>query len=182
MRAAAAALAVVIAVAGMAGRGHAQEPTTLAREAQKELYRLGCSEEAPSGAWTQSSRRAAQKFLDRANARLPVEQPDAALLALLQNAKGFPCAQCPAGEAFNAAGQCIPKPLLSKPEKPAAASRAATEGAVSSELPTSDKRVEPHENGAPAQRTARAGSPESMAGSRYWRSMLRKVDRALGLE
>ena len=109
--------------------------SALARAAQQELYRLGCYNEAINGLWTSPSRSAAEKFLARVNARLPVDQPDEALLALLRSTGGFVCDQCPLDEAFNSAGDCVPKALVDKVAK----SAPITTGAVA-EPPRSVER------------------------------------------
>ena len=66
----------------------------------------------PAGA---STRRAMREFLDRVNASLPTEQPDAILLALAQAQPGTVCGvPCPTGQDLNSAGQCVPSPLLAR--------------------------------------------------------------------
>jgi hypothetical protein len=152
--------------------------SALARAAQQELYRLGCYNDAINGVWTPPSRSAAQKFLSRVNARLPVEQPDDALLALLRSTKGFVCRQCPVGEAFNSAGDCVPKALVDKPIKPVP----ITTGTVA-ESPQSNERS-PGDELSAQHDTAGQGNQSGQASgaSKYWRLFLRKVDRALGFE
>ena len=152
--------------------------SALARAAQQELYRLGCYSEAINGVWTSPSRSAAEKFLARVNARLPVEQPDEALLALLRNTRGFVCDQCPLGEAFNSAGDCVPKALVDKVAK----SAPITTGAVaepprSVERSASDEPASEHDAAGPGKP---AGPASGVA--KYWRSFLRTIDRALGAE
>jgi hypothetical protein len=155
----------------------AADADALAREVQKELYRLGCFDEAVNGAWSSSSRAAAQKFLDRVNARLPVDKPDSALLALLQSSKGFVCTQCPSGELFDAAGRCVPKALVDKASRSPAIVTGTLQSTPSTPaLPPNESTAEQREPAGAAQRPSRP-DPEA----RYWRSMLRKVDRALGL-
>jgi hypothetical protein len=178
------ALAVAAALMGNLASHHAmaQEPpadaNALAREAQKELYRLGCYDEAVNGVWTSSSRAAARKFLDRVNARLPVDKPDGALLALLQSSKGFVCTQCPSGELFDAAGRCVPKALVDKASKaPAIVTGTLQDIPSTRALPPNESTAEQREPTGAAQRPSRTDSGEA----RYWRSMLKKVDRALGL-
>src|SRR5215831_8862497 len=108
----------------------------LARELQKELRRVGCYEGDISGIWSPSTRRAMSTFIERMNARLPIEEPDAVLFAMVKGQHGTVCGKaCPAGEAQSTDGRCVPAFLLaqakSKPrpasvttagiEKPAAA-------------------------------------------------------------
>ena len=64
--------------AGLRGRD------AIGRQLQEELRRVGCYEGELNGAWTTSTRRAMQVFLERVNAVLPTEQPDDILLALVQ--------------------------------------------------------------------------------------------------
>ena len=171
-------LAACFAPRAIAQEEMQRKGSALARAAQQELYRLGCYSDAINGVWTSPSRLAAEKFLARVNARLPVEQPDEALLALLRNTTGFVCSQCPPGEAFNSAGDCVPKALVDK----AAKSVPITTGAVaepprSAEGSTSD---EPggERDAAGSEKTA----PPISGVAKYWRSLLRKFDRALGFE
>jgi hypothetical protein len=56
----------------------------LTRELQKELRRVGCYEGEISGAWSQSTRSTMKTFVERMNARLPIEEPDAVLYALVK--------------------------------------------------------------------------------------------------
>jgi len=152
--------------------------SALARAAQQELYRLGCYNEPINGVWTSHSRSAAQKFLSRVNARLPIEQPDEALVALLRNTKEFVCSQCPVGEAFNPTGDCVPKALVDKPSKPAPIITGAVEEAPRPNEHTSSDDLS-------GQRDAAGqGKPPGQASgaTKYWRLFLKKIDRALGLE
>ena len=150
--------------------------SALARTAQQELYRLGCYNEQINGVWTSHSRSAAQKFLSRVNARLPIEQPDEALVALLRSTKGFVCTQCPAGEAFNPAGDCVPKALVDKPSKPAP----ITTGAVADPTRPDNDRSSSDDAGSPAGQAKPPG--QASGASKYWRLFLKNVDRALGIE
>jgi len=152
--------------------------SALARAAQQELYRLGCYNDAINGVWTSPSRSAAEKFLARVNARLPVEQPDEVLLALLRSTSGFVCSQCPLGEAFNSAGDCVPKALVDKAVK----SAPITTGAVA-EPPQPVERSISDEPGSERD-SAGPGKPAAPTSgvAKYWRSFLKKVDRAFGLE
>jgi hypothetical protein len=70
-------------------------------------------------------------FLERANARLPIEEPDDVLLALVQASNGKVCGErCPPGQALSHAGECLPEAILARTTGPksgliAAASPAA---------------------------------------------------------
>jgi hypothetical protein len=173
-----------LVVAGLtAGATSAQEDvvpksSALARAAQQELYRLGCYNDQINGVWASPSRTAAQKFLSRVNARLPIEQPDETLLALLRSTKGFVCSQCPVGEAFNSAGDCVPKALVDKVGK----SVPMTTGAIA-EWPGPPEHASSDEPGAQRE-PAPPGKPAGQAAgaTKLWRALLRKVDRALGFE
>src|SRR6516165_130811 len=63
----------------------------IGREIQKELKRVGCYASELNGEWTTSTRHAMSAFAERVNARLPTEQPDSILLALVQ---GYPTKVC----------------------------------------------------------------------------------------
>jgi hypothetical protein len=151
--------------------------TNLARAAQQELYRLGCYNEQINGVWTPHSRSAAQKFLSRVNARLPIEQPDEALVALLKSTKGFVCSECPVGEAFNAAGDCVPKALADKPSKPPPITTGAVADSRPDEHASSDDLGGQHEAAGQGKPPGQASGP-----SKYWRLFLKKIDRAFGFE
>jgi hypothetical protein len=87
----------------------------LARELQRELRRVGCYEGELNGAWTSSTRRAMQAFIDRANAALPVDEPDQVLLALVQAHKTKACgADCPPRQALNPEGRCVPIAIMAQ--------------------------------------------------------------------
>ena len=170
-----------IAVCLSAGPATAQDEvqsqaSALARAAQQELYRLGCYNEQINGVWTSHSRSAAQKFLSRVNARLPIEQPDDALVALLRSTNGFVCSQCPVGEAFNPAGDCVPKALVDKPSKP----MPLTTGAVADPPRPNNERSSSDDPGDPAGQAKPPG--QASGASKYWRFFLKNIDRALGFE
>src|SRR5262252_5161912 len=103
----------------------------LTRELQKELRRVGCYEGEISGTWSEPTRRAMKTFIERMNARLPTEEPDAVLYAMVKGQPEPVCGKpCAAGEAQTADGRCVQQ-AKSKPvpasvttaaiEKPAAA-------------------------------------------------------------
>jgi len=78
--------------------------SSVARELQRELRRVGCYDGELSGVWTQRTRMAMKAFTDRVNASLPVDKPDQILLALVQSHQGV---------------ACVPPPVLAKaPAKP----------------------------------------------------------------
>src|SRR5215471_14659761 len=100
----------------------------LARELQKELRRVGCYEGDISGIWSQSTRRAMKTFIDRMNARLPIEEPDAVLYALVKAQDEPVCGKaCAAAEVQSADGRCIPSVLLAHVKGKTAPSTAAVE-------------------------------------------------------
>ena len=156
---------------------------SLVREAQKELQRVGCYEGELSGVWTPQSKSAARKFIDRMNARLPIEAPDDVLLALLRSQTGLVCNQCPSGQDFDAAGRCMPSALLKKPpaNKPPPTSQpqdAVAQETAPREGQGAPPRAAESNSGAPPEpKQGRGPSPASKS----WSSFIRKVDRALGL-
>ena len=160
-------------------------------EAQKELHRLRCYWGEINGAWTVSTRAAAQKFIDRVNARLPVDTPDGALLALLRSETSAVCGECPAGQAADASGRCLPSALLRKPPRP---STVETGSLPDQPQPRSEKvapeKAAPREAAsAPRPAEHRQGPPEQAASSgqraagkpTYWSKLMGKIDKALGL-
>jgi len=80
----------------------------LTRELQKELRRVGCYEGDISGNWSQSTRRAMKTFIERMNARLPIEEPNAVLYALVKGQHELVCGKsCSYGEVQSADGRCV---------------------------------------------------------------------------
>ena len=70
----------------------------IGRELQKELKRLGCYAGELNGVWTTSTRQAMKAFTERVNAKLPTNEPDSILLALVQGHPNKVCgAPCPWG-------------------------------------------------------------------------------------
>jgi peptidoglycan hydrolase-like protein with peptidoglycan-binding domain len=63
----------------------------LTRELQRELKSLGCYHGEINGVWTTSTRQAMKIFTDRANAKLPVTEPDQVLLALIKSNRHHAC-------------------------------------------------------------------------------------------
>ena len=60
----------------------------LARALQRELLRVGCYDREINGIWTTSSRMAMQKFLERVNAALPFDEPDARRISASEKPSG----------------------------------------------------------------------------------------------
>jgi hypothetical protein len=108
-----------------------KDRATIGRQLQTELKRVGCYDGDLNGAWTRSTREAMRTFLDRVNARLPIDEPDGVLLALVQASNGTICGErCPPGQGLSHAGECLPNAILARTTGPksgliAAASPAA---------------------------------------------------------
>lgn len=96
----------------------AADPQTrfqLARDLQRGLQRAGCYQGQVTGSWNAGTRRAMGAFLDRANAVLPIKEPDYVLLALVQNHPEISCAAaCPSGQAFDDGGRCVPEAIIAQ--------------------------------------------------------------------
>jgi len=58
---------------------------SLTRALQRELKKIGCYRGDINGVWTSATRQAMKAFTDLANAKLPIDQPNHVLLALVQN-------------------------------------------------------------------------------------------------
>jgi hypothetical protein len=87
----------------------------IGRELQKELKRVGCYAGELNGEWTTSTRHAMSAFAERVNARLPTEQPDTILLALVQGYLTKVCgAPCPSGQSLSRTQECVPDALLTR--------------------------------------------------------------------
>ena len=103
----------------------------LARELQKELRRVGCYEGELNGAWTPATRRAMKAFTEGVNATLPVEEPDAVLLIMVQSQPDRVCGKpCPPGQGTSEDGRCLPNAILAKAAKkaPSVTGRIVAEG------------------------------------------------------
>jgi peptidoglycan hydrolase-like protein with peptidoglycan-binding domain len=101
----------------------------LIREIQRHLKRIGCYRGEVTGVWSPSVRQAMRAFTQRANATLPVDEPDPVLLAMVQgHAPGACSATCPEGEDRAANGRCVPSALVAgtAPDKGAAKARTAS--------------------------------------------------------
>ena len=157
------------------------DAVSLVREVQRELRRVGCYDREINGIWTTSSRMATQMFTERINAKLPIDKPDAVLLSLLQSQTGVVCGKsCPSGQAIDAGGRCIPAALLSttaKSNSPEKADRLVT-GSLSGPPSTPDGPVDEPDNFGATQRSPRQASAKP---PKFWRFLVRSVDRALGL-
>ncbi len=83
----------------------APDRVTLTRALQRELKRVGCYHGEITGVWSPATRHASEAFLALANAKLPVAEPDAVLLALVQASQTTSClAPCAQGRGVN--GTC----------------------------------------------------------------------------
>lgn len=106
----------------------------MGRQLQTELKRVGCYVGDPHGLWTRESREAMSAFIDRANAILPVDEPNGILLALVRTYDGKVCGErCPAGQGLSHTGRCVPHAILavtseakSTPSAPASPVQRAT--------------------------------------------------------
>jgi hypothetical protein len=88
------------------------EGAALTREIQLQLKRVGCYRGDVTGVWTPAVRQAMRDFTERANASLPVEEPDPVLLAMLQSHTPGTCSDtCPQGQDRAANGRCVPSVL-----------------------------------------------------------------------
>ena len=67
----------------------------LTRALQRELKSVGCYHGEINGVWTTSTRQAMKIFTDRANAKLPVTEPDQVLLALIKSNRHHACNERP---------------------------------------------------------------------------------------
>jgi peptidoglycan hydrolase-like protein with peptidoglycan-binding domain len=147
---------------------------SITRDAQRELQRLGCYDGEINGNWSQSSRAAAERFLDRVNAKLPTDEADVVLLALLQGQKGFVCSQCPPGQMLDPRGRCTPTALLKRSPAPVVTGSLADVPGVPALVNDERSRTE--------QASATTGGQQSqLKPSGNWRRLIWKIDRALGL-
>jgi hypothetical protein len=58
---------------------------SLTRTLQRELKKIGCYRGDINGVWTNATRKAMEAFTQLANAKLPIDQPNHVLLALVQS-------------------------------------------------------------------------------------------------
>jgi hypothetical protein len=155
-------------------------PFSLAREAQKELSRVGCYQGEINGIWTPSSRSAAQRFVDWVNAKLPIDRPDEVLLALLRDQSGPVCGQCQQDQALDAAGRCVPMALVNRTARARSTATEVAPDALPPRQPALDQvqAVAERENVGGSRRSE---SPTFSGSTNSWQSFIRIVDRALGL-
>ncbi len=98
--------------------GDATTRAALASDLQRELTRVGCYSGEINGAWTLSSKKAMQAFMERVNASLPADEPDYILLTLVQGHSANACsAGCPAGEIASAGGRCLPQAVVAQAQR-----------------------------------------------------------------
>jgi len=110
---------------------------SLARELQRELKRVGCYGGEVNGVWTTSSRMAMKAFTDRANATLPIDQPDYILLSLVKGHKGQACGtECPTGQTAAEAGACTPNAVNANAGKSPAAKETKLDASPEKSSPT----------------------------------------------
>jgi len=119
----------------------------LTRELQKELRRVGCYEGDISGTWSESTRRAMKTFIERMNARLPTEEPDAVLYALVKGQDEPICGiACSHSEGESADVRCVPSLLVHVQSKAAPSATLAVEKpavAVDGSVGTTPQSTEP---------------------------------------
>jgi hypothetical protein len=87
-----------------------KDPTSrykLVVEIQRKLKKRGCYGGRISGYWGAGTKYAMQAFISRINARLPIEEPDYALLTLLQTSSDKTCGTCPADQTAAVSGSCV---------------------------------------------------------------------------
>ena len=85
----------------------------LAREIQAELKRVGCYGGAIDGSWGTASKRAMVAFIERANASLPLNEPDDILLLLVKSHAPGTCGiSCPVGQSLSRNYRCVPDAIL----------------------------------------------------------------------
>jgi peptidoglycan hydrolase-like protein with peptidoglycan-binding domain len=109
------------------------DKAALTRELQRELRRVGCYGGEINGVWTTSSRLAMKTFVERANAALPIDNPDPVLLSLVQGYRDRACGvACPPGQTATRGGACLPDAVAAKapPEAPPDAKGASPDAPV----------------------------------------------------
>ena len=74
----------------------------LVRDLQRELSRVGCYNGSLDGQWNGATRQSMGDFLARVNARLPLNEPDSILLALVRSHADHRDAKCRAGDGKSA--------------------------------------------------------------------------------
>ncbi len=87
----------------------------LVRDLQRELKRVGCFDGEVNGTWNPLTKKAMIAFTDRVNATLPLDEPDYILLTLVQGHGSQACGKsCPAGQAYNEDGRCLPRAIVAQ--------------------------------------------------------------------
>jgi hypothetical protein len=85
----------------------AADKMQLGRDIQRHLKRIGCYAGEMNGVWSPATRRAMKAYLDNVNASLPVEEPQLALLAILETQDSLACGTpCGPDVARTADGRC----------------------------------------------------------------------------
>ena len=154
----------------------------IGRLLQKELRRVGCYSGELNGEWTMSTRRAMKAFIERVNAKLPIDQPDGILLALVQGHPGKVCGvPCPVGQGLSRDAQCVPNAILamtgrtkiaastSKKATPDTSARTVNTTVAGGALPTSHPGDVALVDPAPAAATAPEPTRRRVA-AKHWRS------------
>ncbi len=119
--------------------GDAMARAELTRELQRELTRVGCYGGEIHGYWTQSTRRAMAVFMDRANAALPIAEPDYIQLSLIKGQSGIVCgAECPAGQVETQSGRCVPHAVVAQASRKAQRAGERTRRDVTEMRPVED--------------------------------------------
>lgn len=99
--------------------GDASARYELVRSIQTELKRANCYGGPIDGSWGGGSKRGMQAFIERANASLPVEDPDYVLLTLIQSHATIGCGgRCPKGQSLSDGGHCVPDAILARADDP----------------------------------------------------------------
>lgn len=122
---------------------------------QSELKRVRCYDGASDGSWGSKSKQALQRFIERANASLPIREPDIVHLSLLQAQRGAVCGTCPKGQSLDGNGSCVPNAILARAtlkNKTADAPQSGWEPAISGSPAASET--------APARVAAEPGRPD----------------------
>lgn len=128
---------------------------SLAQELQGELQRVGCYGGTIDGVWSPLSQRSAKAFVDGANAHLPVNEPDHALLALVRASRGTVCAKPCLPETRPGADSAC-KPARPGPESTSATLIRSTPASDPSSVPAHAAQAQP---GAASDPVAAALTP-----------------------
>jgi peptidoglycan hydrolase-like protein with peptidoglycan-binding domain len=85
------------------------------RAIQRQLRRARCYFGRVDGDWGPGTKRAMKMFMMRANASLPLEEPDYFHLSLLKNQQSATCGpNCPRGQSLSSTGRCVPTAILAR--------------------------------------------------------------------